>query len=135
MHLSFSISLYSGSIRKSQSNPRKIYAVDPGLARAYSFGFNQNLGHLFETMIYLDLRRSGHEIYYYLIQEHYEIDFLAIDNLGQPKLYQVVWDDSDERTLERDKRALRQAEQELNIKGEIISAKSYIENIWRKIQG
>lgn len=132
-YLSFSVPLYSESIRKSQSNPRKIYAVDPGLAKAYSFGFNQNLGHLFETMVYLDLRRRGYEIYYYLTQERYEIDFVGIDNLGKPKLFQVVWDIGNEETLHREQRALQAAQNELKIEGEIITPKTYIENTWQHI--
>lgn len=133
-YLSFSIPLYSESIRKSQTNPRKIYAIDPGLAKAYSFGLNQNLGHLFETMVYLDLRRQGCEIYYYLTEDRYEVDFFAIDKLGQAMLYQVVWDMSDPKTMRREERALTQAMQELKLPGEIITPKHYIEKTWQHIQ-
>lgn len=128
-YLCFMVPLYSESIRKSHSNPRKIYAIDPGISRAYSFGINQNLGHLFETMVYLDLRRAGYEIYYYLTQERYEIDFLVIDNTGVAKLYQVAWDISDKETLQREMRALECAKNELNLEGELITAETYLTHL------
>lgn len=134
-YLAFSVPLFSESIRKVQSNPKKLYTVDPGLVRAFSFSINDNHGHLFENMIFLDLRRSGHKIYYYLTKERYEIDFLTEDKLGRQHMYQVVWDDSDEKTMERETRALKAAESELNIKGSIITPYNYIEKIWGNLLG
>ena len=92
-YLAFTVPLYTESLRKSQTNPRKIYAVDTGLVSAYTFSFSKNLGHLFENIIYLDLRRRGHEIYYYLTKSRYEIDFLSRDLKGKLHLYQVIWED------------------------------------------
>ncbi|MBI4356336.1 MAG: ATP-binding protein [Gammaproteobacteria bacterium] len=128
-YIAFKVPLYSESLRKVQSNPKKIYAVDTGLVHAYTFSLNHNIGHLFENLIYLDLRRQGGEIYYYLTEERYEIDFLVRTPQGVLKLLQVVYDPSDKKTLEREMRALEKAEQELGIKGELITADSYLENI------
>ncbi len=124
-YLSFAVPIYSESLRKTQSNPKKIYAVDTGLVRAYGMGFNQNLGHYFENLIYLDLRRQGHEIYYYLTETRREVDFLSRDLQGKWHLYQVTWDMKDPKTLERETLALEEAEKELKIKGEIITPDSY----------
>ncbi|MDX2346644.1 MAG: ATP-binding protein [Legionella sp.] len=129
-YLIFTVPLYSESIRKTQTNPRKIYAIDTGLVKAYSFGITKNLGHYFENMFYLDLKRQGYEVYYYLTKERYEIDFMAIDSKGTPKLFQIVWDISDSKTLEREQRALVSAEQELGIKGTLITPTVYFENNW-----
>lgn len=125
-YLAFTVPLYSESIRKVHSNPRKIYAVDSGLVNAYTLSLSKNYGHLFENLVYLDLRRKGHEIYYYLTNERYEIDFMTKDKSGNLHLYQVVWDDSNPETMERETRALRIAEKELGIKGEIITPAKYI---------
>lgn len=124
-YLLFMIPLYSESLRKTQSNPRKIYAVDPGLANAYILSREKNLGHAFENLIYLDLRRHGHEIYYYLTQERYEVDFFTRDKLGNQYLFQVAWDVTDKETLARETRALEVASNELKINGKLITPKNY----------
>lgn len=126
-YLLFMVPLYSESVRKTQSNPRKIYAVDPGLANAYTLIKEKNQGHLFENLIYLDLRRHGHDIYYYLTKDRYEIDFFTRDSLGDLHFYQVVWDLTDEKTRLREMRALEAAEQEMKIKGELITPQNYMD--------
>lgn len=128
-YLAFTIPLYSPSFRKTQTNPRKIYIVDTGLINAYNAQQSNNIGRLFENLIYLDLRRKGWEVYYYLTQNRYEIDFLAKSIDGKFHLYQVVWDVHDSETLERETRALKEAEKELGIKGQLITPEIYIENI------
>jgi uncharacterized protein len=132
-YLVFTVPLYSESVRKTQTNPRKIYAVDPGLVTAYSFGFSENYGHLFENLVFLDLKRRGYKIYYYLTKERYEIDFLAFSPLGKMELFQVVWDISNKETQQRELRALQAAEQELNIKGQLITPASYMKDLWARM--
>jgi len=125
-YLAFSVPIYTESIRKSQVNPRKIYAIDTGLVSAYTFSFSENLGRLFENLVYLDLRRRGHEIYYYQTEARHEVDFITRDKLGKLHLYQVVWNIDDAETMERETRALREAEKELKIKGEMITPVYYL---------
>ncbi len=126
-YLAFTVPLYNESLRKVQSNPKKLYVVDTGLVNAYSFSVNNNYGHLFENLVYLELRRKGHDIYYYLTEERYEIDFFTIDPLGQQHIYQVVWDTADEKTMAREQRALQKAEKELGVTGELITPEIYVE--------
>lgn len=125
-YLAFSVPLYSESFRKTQSNPKKWYVVDSGLALASSMGMQHNLGRLFENLIYLDLRRQGHEIYYYLTADRYEVDFFTKDREGQCHLYQVSWDVDDSATMEREMRALKAAEQELGLSGQLITPAVYL---------
>lgn len=126
-YLVFAVPLYSESIRKTQTNPRKIYTIDSGLIYAYSSSATANLGHLFENLVYIELRRRGYEVYYYLTQDRYEIDFLAKDKQNKFHLYQVVWDVSDPDTMHRETRALKAAEEELKIKGELITPRVFLE--------
>lgn len=133
-YLIFSVPLFSESLRKVNSNPKKMYAIDTGLVKAFSFSINKNNGHLFENLFFLDLKREGHKIYYYLTKEKYEIDFLVEDRLGNRKIYQVVWDTKNEETLRREMRALKAAEQELNIPGELVTPETYMQKIWQAIQ-
>lgn len=127
-YLAFLLPLYSESIRKVETNPKKIYAVDPGLANVYSFMPNKNDGHLFENLIYLDLRRMGCKIYYYITQDRREVDFLAKTPEGEVKLFQVSWDVTDQQTLERETRALKQAERELGVRGVLVTPDNYIQS-------
>lgn len=129
-YLIFSVPLFSESFRKTQTNTKKMYAVDPGLVKAYTFSLNENYGHLFENLVFLDLKRLGNKVYYYLTEEKYEVDFLVENPDGRRKLYQVVWDVSDAKTLAREERALSLAREELKIEGELITPETYIENIW-----
>jgi len=129
-YLLFSVPLFSESLRKTQTNTKKMYAVDPGLVKAYTFSLNDNYGHLFENLVFLDLKRLGNKIYYYLTKERYEVDFLVEGTDGTRKLYQVVWDISDSKTLAREERALSLAKQELQLEGELITPDTYIEKAW-----
>ena len=58
--------------------------------------------------------------------DNFEIDFLTIDQTGQKRLYQVVWDLEAPKTKERELRALNAAENELGIKGMLIEPIGYL---------
>jgi hypothetical protein len=125
--LTFSVPLFTDSPRKMESNLKKIYSVDSGLTNAYLL-ISENWGPLFENLIYLDLRREGRKIYYYKTESGYEIDFLVINPDNSKELFQVVWDVSSPMTLEREERALAQAEKELGIRGRLITPETYLRN-------
>lgn len=127
-YLAFVVPMYSESVRKTQSNPRKVYAVDTGLSKAYTLSKSSNIGRLFENMIYLDLRRRGDEIHFYQTNEGYEVDFFTRKADGELGLYQVAWEMDEPETLAREERALRQAEKELGVKGIIITPEVYLTN-------
>lgn len=122
--LILSVPLFTESVRKMQMNPKKIYVVDNGLVCANRLALK--LGNLFENQIYLDLRRQGKKIHYYRTEEGYEIDFVVENRDGSFELLQAVWDVSDPKTLEREERALQQAEKELGIQGRILTPQDYI---------
>lgn len=125
-YLVFSVAMYDKSIRKIHTNPKKIYAIDPGLVRAVTLDFDGNFGRIFENVIFLDLKRLGCTVNYYLTEERYEIDFLVQTPSGKRKLFQAVWEQDDEKTMEREKRALQAGIRELKIEGELITLNSYL---------
>ncbi len=127
-YLAFSVPIYDQSIRKVQTNPKKIYAIDPGLVRAMTLDFEHDLGRLFENVIYLDLRRSGCTINYYLTNSRNEVDFVVQTARGHKKLFQVVWKQDDIKTREREERAFEEGKSELKIDGDIITLASYLQN-------
>jgi predicted AAA+ superfamily ATPase len=128
-YLAFSVPLFSDSVRKTNVNPKKSYAIYTGLAQSYTLNRSKNMGHAFENLIYLDLRRAEREIFYCLTNDRYEIDFLTKSITGDINLYQVCWDVSDKDTLAREMRALEAAEQELGVKGMLVTPDNYLEFI------
>src|SRR5690606_11871924 len=111
-----------------ESNPRKIYAVDTGLARSHMIGVTHNLGRLFETLIYLDLRRHGlEEIYYYSTRSGKEVDFIAHGSDGRLHLIQACYDLQEAETIQREQSALREAEAELGIEGWLVTRENYLD--------
>lgn len=125
--LAFTVPLYADSIRKTQVNPRKVYIIDSGVYHTYALNPSSNNGHLLENLVYLDLRRRGYDIYYYLTKSGYEVDFFAKGIDGSQLLLQVAWDTEDGTTQKRELRALQEAEQELGIKGQLITVATYLE--------
>ena len=128
-YLAFLVPLYTESIRKQESNPRKVYAVDTGIAASHMIGARNNMGRLFENLIYLDLRRHGYTVHYYITDSGREVDFVAIALDGTLQLVQACFDMSDKETKEREVAALREAEKEFNIRGLIVSPSNYKEFI------
>ena len=125
--LAFRVPLFSESVRKKQLRPQKIYIVDNGLAYVNQLSISKNYGNMFENQVYLDLRRDGKKVSYYLTEKGgYEIDFVVENQDGSLELQQVVYDTSDLKTLEREQRALKQAKEELGIEGRIITPEDYV---------
>ncbi len=127
--LILSVPLFSESARKVQMNPKKTYVVDNGLIYANRLQASLPLGNLFENQLYLDLRRNGKKVSYYLTADGFEVDFVVENQDGTFELIQAVWDAGDKGTLERECRALKAAETELGIKGRVITAQDYVMEI------
>lgn len=125
-YLAFLVPLYDKSIRKIQANPKKLYAIDPGMARSVTMDYEGDLGRLFENIIYLELRRLGYKVSYYLTKERYAVDFLVQTPRADKKLLQVAWDTQDADTMEREQRALQAGMKELKVEGALITLDSYL---------
>jgi predicted AAA+ superfamily ATPase len=80
---------FSYSFTEQKANPYKVYAIDPGLYNAVSFKFSENIGRIFENVIYLELRRKGEEIFYW--KGKGEVDFLIRKGTKIDKLINVCW--------------------------------------------
>jgi predicted AAA+ superfamily ATPase len=120
--LLFAIPIFSRSLRVRESNPRKIYAVDPGLAFAMAPAGTSNVGRRLENAVYLELRRRlecsrSATICYYITNSGYEVDLVYGDeDLGQASgIIQVCADLTAPETRMRELRALGEAMEELNV--------------------
>jgi len=108
----FSVLKYSNNIRERQRNPRKIYALDIGLKRAVSP--TADMGRLYEMVVFQQLRRHYHPIYYW--QGKQEVDFIVPEHdQSTSQLVNVCYDINDHHTNKREINGLNEAMDKLNI--------------------
>ncbi|MEW6511685.1 MAG: ATP-binding protein [Bacteroidota bacterium] len=103
------IPISTDSERKRNSNPRKIYPVDPGLIRAFDPSGRPQEGRALETVVLNELERRKGDVRYVKTPSGYEVDFHARFPDGTEELIQVCSDISSVGTMEREVRALREA--------------------------
>jgi uncharacterized protein len=89
-YLLFTIPKFSYSLKKQAVNPKKVYVIDNGLANVNSVSFSLNKGRVLENSVFLDLRRSGKEIFYF--KEEGECDFLVKEKNKVTQAIQVCYD-------------------------------------------
>ncbi len=104
--LVFTTNVYDFSVKRQQVAPKKVYAIDTGLASTIGFSFSPNTGKLLENLVFLALRRRTPEVYYYTSPGGFEVDFY----LPQTReLIQVSQNLAQPATHERETRALTDA--------------------------
>lgn len=134
-YLLFFLKRFSCKVREQEKSPRKVYAVDPGLANTVGFRFSSNVGKLVETIVFLELKRrlanrSGAEMYYWKDPYHREVDFLIKEGTKVSELIQVCWDISDEKTRKRELSSLTKALVEFHLtRGRVITEEQEGEEI------
>lgn len=111
--LVFLLPMRTRSARQRAVNPRKVYAVDPGLAAAMYRGGASNRGAQLENAVYLQIRRAlgrltEKSVGWYRTPSGYEVDFAIDDPIagGPPALVQVSESLSAPETRAREVRAL-----------------------------
>jgi predicted AAA+ superfamily ATPase len=105
--LLFAVFVDDESLRVRQVNPRKAYAIDPGVARLFARD-DRDLGFRLETAVYLELRRRGFEVSYGRYEGGHEVDFVARRS-NEVRLIQVCASMRDAATRERELQALNPA--------------------------
>ena len=114
-YLIFTVSIRSYNLAVQAVNPKKIYCVDHALVQAYSQSTSQNIGLVLENMVYISLRRSMEQIFYYKTSKGDEIDF-AVGPDTDIQLIQVCWELSKESsTREREISSLLDGMEELGL--------------------
>lgn len=103
------IPLASESLRQRQSNPRKVYPIDPGLIGLFDRRGQRQLGQRLETVVALELQRRGYDLGYGLTENRLEVDFVARHTDGTVHLVQVCAELGDPATLAREIRPLADA--------------------------
>jgi predicted AAA+ superfamily ATPase len=121
--LAFTVPVFRKSERARATRPRKVYAIDPGLARAMSHVAAGDVGPRLENAVYLQLRRRRHGlleggISYYMTAGGREVDFVVGDpfeGIGR-ELIQVSATIADPATRDRELRTLAEAMDELGLR-------------------
>jgi hypothetical protein len=104
------IELDTDSVRRRQVNPRKVYPVDTGLMALFDPSGHPNTGHALETAVLHRLQRQGARVHYVQTRSGFEVDFCAHLPDGQTWLVQVCLDLSEPGALQREVRALQDAQ-------------------------
>lgn len=88
-YLFFFIPRFSYSYKVQVVNPKKVYAIDNGLISTNTVSFSTDNGRMLENMVFMELRRMTHEIYYFA--EKKECDFVVCERGKIKEIYQVSW--------------------------------------------
>ena len=99
-YLVFQTCKYDYSISNQILNPKKSYFIDNGLVRRVGFSFSDNLGHLLENLVYIELLRRGKSAYYH--NKGQECDFVLVENNTVTTAIQVTYAMSNEKTRKRE---------------------------------
>lgn len=88
-YLVFLVPRYDSSLKVQARNPRKVYAIDPGLAGFSSLSASPDHGRFLENTVFLHLKRTGMETWYHRGKR--ECDFICRRDKNSFSAYQVSW--------------------------------------------
>ena len=114
IYLAFFIPKYLPSVVKQEFSRKKAYSIDNGLATSVDTFFIRNKGSALENLVFLELVKSGKNIFYY--HGNYECDFLLIENEKVSEAIQVCYNISDSDTKKREEQGLLNACNEYKLK-------------------
>lgn len=111
-YLLFLVPKYDTSLKVQVRNPKKIYGIDQGLVNFSSVSGSPDYGRLFENTIFLHLKRTGKEIWYFKGKK--ECDFIYRDSSKNITAIQVCWQ-VDQLNLKRELDGIIEAMTELKL--------------------
>ena len=107
--LVLTVPLHDASVKRRMLAPKKVYAIDTGLANRVSLSFSRNVGALTENLVLLELLRRGHEVSYYRTASGREVDFACRQGRALAALIQVSVSLADASVRAREIGALAEA--------------------------
>jgi uncharacterized protein len=123
------VPVYDASIKRRSVAPKKVYAVDTGLANRVSLSFSHNLGALTENLVFLELARRGADVSYYRTASGREVDFACRRGRSLAELVQVTLSLADPRVREREVDAMAEALEEQDLEVGLVLTESEREDI------
>jgi len=88
---------FSYSLKSQIKEMKKTYGIDTGLRNAISFRFSEDIGRLYENVVFIELKRRTaqdvlFDVYYWRDYQHREVDFVVKEGLNVKQLIQVCYD-------------------------------------------
>lgn len=105
--LCFFVNRYDDNLKAQQQAPRKVYFVDHVLAKILGFRISEDRGRTLENIVFVELKRRGHEIFYYSGAK--ECDFIVREGCRTQQVIQVCLELHDPSTNEREESGLIEA--------------------------
>jgi predicted AAA+ superfamily ATPase len=109
---------FSFSIKQQLINPKKVYSIDTGMAKANSLSFSEDLGRMLENAVFMHLRQNNSDILYYKNKTS-ECDFLVRKNDKILQAIKVCWQITEDN-LKREIEGLKNAMTETKAQNGII---------------
>jgi len=125
-YLIFLINKFDFSVKNQMYNPKKVYYIDNAIAMLNGFHFSEDRGRLLENQVFIQLRRSGKQIFYHNASK--ECDFLIFENNKITKAIQVTTGIADEKVKEREVAGLMDALNSYDLDKGLILTESDDEN-------
>ena len=132
--LFFFVPKFSYSLKQQILNPKKVYVVDVGLSNAMGTKFSQNIGHIMENVVAVELfRRHAYwsrrmEVYYWKDHQQREVDFVVKEGEKVKELIQVTYASGKDEIDRRELRALEKASEELRCRNKTVITWDYEED-------
>lgn len=120
-YLLFKVDRFAYKLKQQFTAPKKVYCIDSGAMSAIGFRFSENIGHIMENVVFIELKRMKEkeneiEIYYWKDHQQHEVDFVIKKQEKIEQLIQVSCCERREEVEERRIRALLKAGKELKCK-------------------
>ncbi len=112
--LFFRLSLFDYSVKRQIYNPGKFYVIDTGLSQTVGFKLSQNIGHIYENIVFLELKRRNKDLFYWKSKDGKEVDFVIREGTRIEQVIQVGYDINNLKTKEREIMGLLASSDELN---------------------
>ena len=125
--LFFFVPKFSYSLKEQVLNPKKVYGIDVGLRNCMSFRFSGDIGRLIENIVFMELKRRGHEIFYWRSGAQREVDFVIKDGQKITRLVQVCFDLEEAAVRQREVTSLLEGSKKLKCDNLLIINDDYEE--------
>lgn len=122
-YILFELNKYDPSLKNQERAAKKIYCIDTGLINQMAFKFSENLGKLYENIVFLEILRKNKKVYFYRTDKNWEVDFLIQEKNKIISAIQVCYDLADPKTKERELKSLLYACDKFGLKEGIIITK------------
>ena len=117
-YLIYELNKYDYSLKKQYSSNKKVYVSDISFAKEVGFSFSENMGRIYENLVFLELIKKYENIYYH--NETHECYFVIIEGLNITQAFQVTKSVVDTDTRKRELNGLKDAMKTYKLKTGLI---------------